>query len=123
MERGTMDRTMKGLGIALLALLSSIGWADEPTPVPTPGLSDAKSGWADHQPSWVMPEVVVEGKRPSLKEEQLVGTYAQPRWTARRRFPSTRVYVVPEGVAQFEQWIRPTFDRVAGLVKTRTTYE
>jgi len=58
--------------------------------------------------------VTVEGERvPELFEEQRIGSYQQPRWTATRRFPTTRVYVVPEGKVEFEYWLRPTFNRDA----------
>src|SRR5262249_60835558 len=38
-----------------------------------------------------------------------VGTYGQPAWTTQRPFPTTRVYVQPEGTYQLEQWARPTW--------------
>jgi len=51
----------------------------------------------------------VVGKRISeLQEEDRIGAYEQPRWTATRRFPTTRVYVVPEGKMEFEWWMRKT---------------
>jgi hypothetical protein len=54
-----------------------------------------------------LPPVVVVGQEGSgLKEEERIGSYAQPRWTAHRRFPSTRVYVRPEGEIDFEEWLR-----------------
>ena len=59
-----------------------------------------------HLRSWELPPVEVTGKRP-LREEDRIGSYAQPRWTARRRFPETRVYVVPEGQFEFEYWLVP----------------
>ncbi len=62
--------------------------------------------------SWEMPPVVVEGEAgPGLREEERVGSYGQPRWTATRRFPSTRVYVVPEGKVEVEGWARATVNR------------
>src|SRR5262249_32606796 len=48
-----------------------------------------------------------------LREEEHVGDYAQPRWSASRRFPTTRVYVVPKGKIEFEWWMKyqaPTDD-------------
>jgi hypothetical protein len=46
-------------------------------------------------------------KGPSeLREEERIGDYAQPRWTARRRFPTTRVYVVPAGKIGVEWWLQ-----------------
>jgi hypothetical protein len=59
----------------------------------------------DHH-TWVMPPVEVFGKAP-LREEDRIGEYAQPRWTAHRRFGETRVYVVPKGMVEFEYWLRP----------------
>jgi len=57
-----------------------------------------------------------------LREEELIGTYGQPRWTASRRFPSTRVYVIPEGKVEMEYWYRPTFTR-DNKVETRMLAE
>jgi hypothetical protein len=70
-----------------------------------------------------MPEVTVVGQQPAgLVEEQLIGPNQQPRWTAERRFPSTRVYVQPPGTAQFEFWLRPTSPR-EGPTELRTLAE
>lgn len=63
-------------------------------------------------PSFEMPAVTVIGERPpELREEEYIGSYAQPRWTADRRFPSTRIYVLPPQTAEFEFWLRPTSPR------------
>jgi hypothetical protein len=78
-----------------------------------------------HQPraSFELPAVEVVGERESsLREEERVGPYAQPRWTARRRFPSTRVYVRPPGTAELEYWLRPTVTK-DGDTEIRTLYE
>jgi hypothetical protein len=57
--------------------------------------------------SWEMPAIIVEGKRLSpYRDDDLIGSYAQPRWTAHRLFSGTRVYVRPEGQFDFEQWFR-----------------
>jgi hypothetical protein len=57
--------------------------------------------------SWEKPAIVVEGTRLSpYREEDLIGGYEQPRWTAHRRFAGTRVYVRPEGQVDVEQWFR-----------------
>ena len=57
-----------------------------------------------------LPEVTVTELLP--REETPVGPYAQPQWTTRRRFSTTRVYVQqpPWGVA-VEQWWRGRFKR------------
>jgi len=61
--------------------------------------------------SWELPPVTVVGQAPAaLKEEERIGSYNQPRWTATRRFPTTRVYVRPEGKVEFETWGRGTFE-------------
>src|SRR5262245_17120649 len=57
--------------------------------------------------SWELPPVTVVGESPSsLREEERIGPYGQPRWTAARRFPTTRVYVIPEGKVEVEGWAR-----------------
>lgn len=68
------------------------------------------------------PVTVVAEKQSDLREEDRVGSYAQPRWTATRRFTSTRVYVVPEGKIEFEYWLRPTINK-DGSTETRSLYE
>jgi hypothetical protein len=79
--------------------------ADEPAtppaaPPPAPG----------RLRSFELPPVNVVGHTPSdLREEDRVGSYGQPRWTATRRFPNTRVYVVPEGKIEGELWFIPRF--------------
>ena len=71
--------------------------------------------------SFELPPITVFGEAP-LKEEDLVGTYEQPRWTAARRFGETRVYVVPKGTVEFEYWLIPERDRDGGTY-TETQYE
>lgn len=60
----------------------------------------------DTHHTWEMPPVDVYGKAP-LAEEDRIGDYEQPRWTAHRRFGETRVYVIPKGMVEFEYWLRP----------------
>lgn len=73
--------------------------------------------------TWELPEIVVYGERPSrFHEERRVGAYRQPRWTTARRFPTTRVYVVPQGKVEFEFWARPTWKR-DGTVEMRSLWE
>lgn len=73
-------------------------------------------------PSYEMPAVEVVGEKSDLREEELIGPYNQPRWTARRRFPGTRVYVRPPGAVEFEYWLRPTIEK-SGDTAIRTLYE
>lgn len=57
--------------------------------------------------SWELPAITVEGRTSDLlREEELVGSYGQPRWTTQRRFPRVRVYVLPEDEREFEYWTR-----------------
>jgi hypothetical protein len=70
-------------------------------------------------------DVSVPGQRPGLREEQHIGEYRQPRWTAKRRFLNTRVYVVPAGKMEFEWWFRWTAPFENGLKERelRTQWE
>jgi hypothetical protein len=74
--------------------------------------------------SWELPpvQVVGEGSGSGLREEDRVGSYEQPRWTATRRFPGTRIYVIPEGKVEVEYGLRPTFDE-GGDTEIRSLYE
>lgn len=64
-----------------------------------------------HLRSWEAPayESTVTGKA-EVHEDELIGDYQQPRWSAKRRFPTTRIYVVPAGNAQFEYWWESKYD-------------
>ncbi|MEZ6072061.1 MAG: hypothetical protein R3C10_17840 [Pirellulales bacterium] len=44
-------------------------------------------------------------------DQQRVGPYNQPVWTTQRPWATTRVYVLPPGQAQVEQWYRATYPR------------
>jgi hypothetical protein len=58
-----------------------------------------------HVSTYDMAPLVVESARYSpYADDQLIGDYAQPRWTAQRLFPGTRVYVIPRGEIDIEQW-------------------
>lgn len=46
-------------------------------------------------------------------DRDLVGPYGQPQWTTQRPFSTARSYVLPAGMMQFEQWVRPTFNKNA----------
>lgn len=70
---------------------------------------------------WELPPVNVYGQRV-LREEDRVGSYAQPRWTTDRRFAETRVYVRPEGALEFEYWLIPTVFR-KGPSEIKQQYE
>jgi hypothetical protein len=60
----------------------------------------------------------------SLREEQRIGGYAQPRWSATRRFPGTRMYVVPAGSLGIEWWLEDKQNlRDLHDVRYRSQYE
>ncbi|MBI1375260.1 MAG: hypothetical protein GC159_21285 [Phycisphaera sp.] len=76
----------------------------------TPGASQATFP----AKTWQLPPTVVHGSEAGpgqLKQEERIGSYGQPRWTAHRRFPTTRVYVRPEGEVEAEYWLRLKSDR------------
>lgn len=57
--------------------------------------------------TYEMEQIIVEGQPlPEYKDDELIGDYAQPRWTAQRLFSGTRVYVIPKGEVDIEQWFR-----------------
>jgi hypothetical protein len=73
--------------------------------------------------SWEMPATVVRGEPGQvLREEDLIGPYKQPRWTATRLFPTTRVYVRPPGQFGAEYWTRVKTPR-DGPSTVETQYE
>lgn len=124
-----MSRRTLAAGAALLAL-SVTGFAQVLNPG-DPALQSAQEAKRAPDPleesarakTWEMPVTLVRGARASrLREEDAIGPYAQPRWTARRLFPTTRVYVRPPGVVQLEHWTRVKVpDR--GSATTETQYE
>lgn len=100
--------TLDSLGssdLTLSALQPGGGAPDQ-----TDNLSNEEEN-AERLRSWELPPITVVGDAPvGLREEDRIGPYGQPRWTATRRFPTTRVYVVPEGKVEVEAWARGTFD-------------
>jgi hypothetical protein len=112
-----MNRVTRFLSILALPVLApSIAFAGDV--IPAPGYAAERSasetatvsvGSESEYPAhaWELPAIQVRGKRvPELREEEHVGAYAQPRWTAKRRFPTTRIYVVPAGKMEFEWWLK-----------------
>lgn len=77
----------------------------------------------EYQNTWEMPPTIVRAFREGqLREEDRIGSYGQPRWTAKRLFPTTRVYVVPEGKVEFEWWTRAKVPE-EGPTEVETQYE
>lgn len=100
--------------------------ATQPTPQGPQDPATQDRFGPDHTPSWELPAVQVQGEATSaLREEDRVGSYQQPRWTATRRFPGTRVYVIPEGQVETEVWARTTIarSRDGGGTELRTLQE
>ena len=98
-------------------------WASDPIPTPgghaagksmnaTPGedidpTAEELGQGASRTRTWCLAPIVVPGQRRTLREEQRVGAYKQPRWATRRLFGQTRVYVRPAGQVS-ELWGNPT---------------
>jgi len=67
---------------------------------------------------------VVAAPPGSLREEERIGDYAQPRWTSRRRFPTTRLYVRPAGQFGVEFWLEQKLNlNNTSEVRYRSLYE
>jgi hypothetical protein len=91
------------------ALVNPLNLDQTPPPAPTNPVGVPGPGGPRFK-TYELPPVNVVGEKPSdLREEDRVGPYAQPRWTATRRFPNTRVYVIPEGKVEAELWFIPRF--------------
>lgn len=116
------------MAITLLSIESMASAPSSDAEVANP--SDAAAPQPANQPtegryrSWEYPVTVWVSKpaRPMLRENGLIGPYRQPLWTAARRFPTTRVYVVPEGKMELEYWMRTTFKK-DGTTSCRGLYE
>lgn len=89
------------------------------------GAQQAADDDAAAQETPLEPATVVTGSRDGLmREEDLVGPYRQPRWTTRRLFPTTRVYVVPPGQMEFEHWTRVKVpEQGSSTVETQYEFE
>jgi hypothetical protein len=68
------------------------------------------SASAQDAPTGTLPREIVTGQ-PVGSGDNLIGENRQPEWTAHRRFPTTRVYVLPPWQVEFEQWWRGKFPR------------
>lgn len=108
------------VGIGAVAQAQAVNPADKMRPES----QSAPATESAHTGSWELPAITVTGEHPSvLREEDKVGSYGQPRWTAQRRFPRTRVYVVPEGKFEFEFWTRADVPKDDGPTEIQTMYE
>jgi hypothetical protein len=70
-------------------------------------------------------QVTTKIDQNTLMEDQLVGDNQQPAWTSQRRFPTTRIYVLPPWQFEVEQWWNGKFNRgdptVSSLIYTKIT--
>src|ERR1051326_7561773 len=84
--------TVRGAAALLLPAVHADAQVVNPaTQQPSTPDAGTRPGATDTHHTWEMPPVDVIGKAP-LVEEDRIGDYAQPRWTAHRRFGETRVY-------------------------------
>lgn len=96
----------------IIAFLLVTSLSTFPSPAQTTNGTQAGDG-----PPTKLPEVVVTDNKPVesrpgwLQEEQTVGGNEQPEWTTRRRFSTTRVYVISPWQMEFEQWWKGKFLR------------
>ena len=75
------------------------------------------------EPAKPVPETKVTDKKPTWGDNEKVGKYGQPRWTTRRHFVGTRVYVAPPGAASVEAWFEMKAGSGGGDVRVRSLYE
>ena len=103
------------------AARSGADHVNPPPGTPEPGHGE---GHVTRHPTYEQPPVEGGGSGDGIEEEDRIGSYGQPRWTAHRRFATTRVYVRPEGFFELEWWIRPEVEHGGGgKVSTLTEFE
>lgn len=95
--------------------IPSISHAADPKQSPSKGAdeireeSEEEASSSGEDPAEV-PAVRVRGQKEQPKANDPVGTYDQPRWTVRRPFSMSRVYVNPSGYAEFNLFFTPEFN-------------
>ncbi len=99
---------IRSLSLAVCAAgsLSSVHAADDlsiSSPVPKADKNAAETTKSTH--SWELPPITVQADRGTFRDDDLVGSYGQPRWSTRRRFSEVRTYVIPGGQFEFEYWL------------------
>ncbi len=87
----------------LVATMASLAAADN-TASPTVTGPDKSSGSSSGTHSWELPPLTVQGG-DRVRDDDLIGSYGQPRWSAARMFSEVRTYVIPEGQFEFEYWL------------------
>jgi len=107
----------------LIGLCTSNLWGQVVNPADKQKNEQEEGVKSENHHSWELLPIVISGEQKSvLREEDRVGSYGQPRWTARRRFAETRVYVIPAGQFEFEYWLTPEFSR-DGSIEIKKQYE
>jgi hypothetical protein len=112
------------LCLGMFAVAAAAGETPPPA-APASGTVEIESGTVEIQKgrllSYEMPAITVTAS--PLREEERIGPYQQPRWSARRRFTETRSYVIPEGSFEFEYWNIMEKPRNGGDLEITTKYE
>jgi hypothetical protein len=104
-----------GAAVPMVASAQTVNPATQQPP-------EAQDQKPDERPhTWNMPPIEVYGKAP-LRDDDRIGEYAQPRWTADRLLGETRVYVIPKGKVEFEYWMVPETPR-DGFTDYASSYE
>lgn len=117
-----LNRTLLVL-LALGALATAPAAAQTVNPATKQEPQEPREPWERPDLVSEAPAIVVLGQPlPQFREAERIGEYGQPRWTAHRRFPTTRIYVVPQGEVELEYWTRVKVPR-SGAVQTQTQYE
>ena len=73
--------------------LRTLGNVLRRAPGPAASPQQHRSGYEPRPDASYEARAVVPPEPGTLHEEERIGSYGQPRWTAHRRFPTTRVYV------------------------------
>lgn len=109
---------------ALALAMSAVCLAGEPVVGAGAAAEDAAKAAPDGGvPEAAPPHTTVVTDAHPWAESQRVGSYDQPAWTDRRRFPGTRVYVAPAGTATFEFWNETKVPFDGGDARVRTLWE
>src|SRR5512135_138928 len=85
----------------------AFGPSGPPYPTPGPTLGGLGGGGGDGTGRGTIPW----SSNAITTDSTRVGPYNQPAWTTQRPFAASRVYVLPPGTFQLEQWFRPTWPR------------
>jgi len=112
-------RRMIVFAVVSVIAIPSISRAADPKKSPSRGAEENQQDSGNEQSSSEaesedekgvdVPAVRVRGQKEQPKANDPVGGYEQPRWTVRRPFSVSRVYVNPSGYAEFNFFFTPEF--------------